>query len=90
MLTVLNEQDNTIRVLSKILGRDYTEQHLHDMHNSLFGDPALGTHSIGKEGMHLGNLLNQLTTLIHQQNQQIQVLIEEIRKSVKQINDLSQ
>ena len=50
----------------------------------------LGTHSIGKEGMHLGNLLNQLTTLIHQQNQQIQVLIEEIRKSVKQINDLSQ
>ena len=90
MLTVLSEQDSTIRVLSKILGRDYNEQHLHDMHNSLFGDPALGTHSIGKEGMHLGNLLNQLTTLIHQQNQQIQVLIEEIRKSVKQINDLSQ
>lgn len=90
MLTVLSEQDNTIRVLSKILGRDYNEQHLHDMHNSLFGDPTLGTHSIGKEGMHLGNLLNQLTTLIHQQNQQIQVLIEEIRKSVKQINDLSQ
>ena len=87
MLTVLSEQDNTIRVLSKILGRDYNEQHLHDMHNSLFGDPTLGTHSIGKEGMHLGHLLNQLTILIHQQNQQIQVLIEEIRKSVKQIND---
>ena len=90
MLTVLSEQDNTIRVLSKILGRDYNEQHLHDMHNSLFGDPTLGTHSIGKEGMHLGHLLNQLTILIHQQNQQIQVLIEEIRKSVKQINDQSQ
>ena len=40
MLTVLSEQDSTIRVLSKILGRDYNEQHLHDMHNSLFGDPA--------------------------------------------------
>jgi hypothetical protein len=42
MLTVMSEQDNTIRVLSKILGRDYNEQHLHDMHNSLFGDIATG------------------------------------------------
>lgn len=87
MLTVMSEQDNTIRVLSKILGQDYNEQHLHDMHNSLFGDPSLGTHSIGKEGMNMSNLLNQLTTFIHQQNQQIQTLIDEIRKNVKQIND---
>jgi hypothetical protein len=57
------------------------------MHNSVFGDPALGGHSIGREGMDMGNLLNQLTTFIHQQNQQIQALIEEIRKNVKQIND---
>ena len=82
MLTVLSEQDNTIRVLSKILGRDYNEQHLHDMHNSLFGDPTLGTHSIGKEGMHLGHLLNQLTILIHQQNQQIQVLLRRLEKAL--------
>ena len=87
MLTVMSEQDNTIRVLSRILGRDYNEQHLHDMHNSLFGDPAVGGHSIGREGMHVGNLLNQLTTFIHQQNQQITSLIDEIRKNVKQIND---
>jgi hypothetical protein len=88
MLTVLSEQDNTIRVLSRILGRDYNEQHLHDMHNSLFGDPSIdGGHSIGREGMHVGNLLTQLTTFIHQQNQQIQALIDEIRKNVKQIND---
>lgn len=90
MLTVMSEQDNTIRVLSRILGRDYNEQHLHDMHNSLFGDPSLGSHSIGREGMHISNLLNQLTTFIHQQNQQIQALIEEIRKTVKQINDQMQ
>jgi hypothetical protein len=90
MLTVTSEQDNTIRVLSRILGRDYNEQHLHDMHNSLFGDPSIGGHSIGREGMHIGNLLNQLTTFIHQQNQQIQALIEEIRKNVKQINDQMQ
>ncbi len=86
MLTVMSEQDNTIRVLSKILGRDYNEQHLHDMHNSLFGNIASGPGS-GREGMHLGEALNQLTTFIHQQNQQIQALIDEIRKNVKQIND---
>jgi hypothetical protein len=89
MLTVMSEQDNTIRVLSRILGRDYNEQHLHDMHNSLFGDLASGPSS-GREGMHVGNLLNQLTTFIHQQHQQIQALIDEIRKNVKQINDQMQ
>jgi hypothetical protein len=51
----MSERDNTIRVLSRILGRDYNEQHLHDMHNSLFGDLASGPGS-GREGMHLGNL----------------------------------
>ena len=86
MLTVMSEQDNTIRVLSRILGRDYNEQHLHDMHNSLFGDIASGP-STGREGMHLGNLLTKLTTFIHQQNQEIQALIDEIRKYVKQLND---
>ena len=89
MLTVMSEQDNTIRVLSRILGRDYNEQHLHDMHNSLFGDLARGPSS-GREGMHVGNLLTQLTTFIHQQHQQIQALIDEIRKNVKQINDQMQ
>jgi hypothetical protein len=86
MLTVMSEQDNTIRVLSRILGRDYNEQHLHDMHNSLFGNIAIGPSS-GREGMHLGELLNQLTTFIQQQNQQIQALIDEIRKTVENIND---
>jgi len=37
--------------------------------------------------MDMGSLLNQLTTFIHQQNQQIQTLIDEIRKNVKQISD---
>jgi hypothetical protein len=86
MLTVMSEQDNTIRVLSRILGRDYNEQHLHDMHNSLFGDIASG-HSTGREGMHVGNVLTELTTFIHQQNQQIRALIDEIREYVKQLND---
>jgi ABC-type transporter Mla subunit MlaD len=58
-------------------------------HNSLFGDLASGSGS-GREGMHVGNLLTQLTTFIHQQHQQIQALIDEIRKNVKQINDQMQ
>jgi hypothetical protein len=37
LLTVLGEQDNTIRILSKAIGQDYDEQQMHDMHNSLFG-----------------------------------------------------
>jgi hypothetical protein len=90
MLTVMSEQDNTIRVLSRLLGRDHNEQHLHEMHNSLFGDPTLGAYSIGRKGMDMANLLNELTTFIHEQNQQIQALIDEIRKNVKQINDQMQ
>ena len=38
MLTVMSEQDNTIRILSRILGREYNEQHLHDIHDLLFGN----------------------------------------------------
>ena len=90
MLTVMSEQDNTIRVLSRLLGRDHNEQHLHEMYNSLFEDPALGGYSIGRKGMDMANLLNELTTFIHEQNQQIQALIDEIRKNVKQINDQMQ
>ena len=79
LLTAMGEQDNTIRVLSKLLGRDYNEQHIHDMHNSIFGDIASGPSS-GREGMPTGKILAQLTTFIHQQNQQIQALIDEIGK----------
>ena len=89
LLTVMGEQDNTIRELSRILGRDYNEQHLHDMHNSLFGG-LIDDSGTRREGMHVGNLLTQLTTFIHQQHQQIQALIEDIRKNVNQINDQMQ
>jgi hypothetical protein len=86
LLTAMGEQDNTIRVLSRILGRDYNEQHLHDMHDSIFGDIVSGP-SKGREGMPTGKILAQLTTFIHEQNQQIQALIDEVRKNVKQVND---
>jgi len=82
LLTAMGEQDNTIRVLSKLLGRDYNEQHIHDMHNSIFGDIASGPSS-GREGMPTGKILAQLTTFMHEQNQQIQTLINEIGKNIK-------
>ncbi len=68
MLTVLSEQDNTIRVLARILGRGCNERHLHDMHNSLFGDPSTGGHSIGREGMNMGILLGDLVLCAYQSN----------------------
>ena len=61
MLTVLGEQDNTIRILSKAIGRNYNEQQMHDMHNSLFGG-LLGGSGTGAEGMDLRGLLTQITT----------------------------
>jgi hypothetical protein len=38
MLSVMSGQDNNIRTLSRLLGRDHNDQHLHDMYNSLFED----------------------------------------------------
>lgn len=40
----------------------------------------------GREGMDLGNISSKLTTFIYQQNQQIQTLIDEIKKNFKEIN----
>ena len=65
LLTVMGEQDNTIRVLSKALGQNHNDQELHDMHNSLFGGLVSGS-GAGKEGMNLGPLLTQITTFINQ------------------------
>jgi hypothetical protein len=85
MLTVMSDQDNTIRTLSRILGQDHNDQNLHDMHNSIFGG-LIGDSGRGKEGMDLSNISSKLTTFIHEQNQQIQTLIDEIRKKFEEIN----
>jgi hypothetical protein len=69
-------------MLSRILGRDYNDQHLHDMHNSLFEGFQSGFGHTG-ESMHLANLLTHLTAFLHEQNQQIQHLIDELNECVK-------
>ena len=56
------------------------------IHDSIFGDIVTGP-SKGRDGIHTGKILAQLTIFIHQQNQQILVFIDEARKNVKQVND---
>jgi hypothetical protein len=91
LLTVMGEQDNTIRKLSKTIGQNYDEQQMHEMHNSLFGGLLGGGSSSsagGGEGgsIDLGSLLTQITTFINQQNQQIQTLIAAITQNVHQLS----
>ena len=81
MLTVIGEQDNTIRVLSKAIGQNHNDQQLHDMHNSLFGGLVSGS-GTGREGLNLKVILTQITTFINQQNQQIQTLIMQISRFI--------
>jgi hypothetical protein len=84
LLTVLGEQDNTIRILSKATGRNYDEQQMHDMHNSLFGGLLSGS-GTGREGLDLRDLLTQITAFINQQNQQIQTLIAAIVQDIQHV-----
>ena len=74
LLTVLGEQDNTIRILSKILGHDHNDRQIHDMHNSLF-EGISGGFVAGSEDMDYGDLLTDVTAFVNQQNKQIQKLI---------------
>ena len=83
LLTVMGEQDNTIRTLSKLLGHNHNDRQMHDVHNSLFGGTSGGFIS-GSEDMELDGLLTQITTFINQQNQQIQTLIAAIKQNVSQ------
>ena len=85
MLTVMSDQDNTIRTLSRILGKDHNDQHLHDMHNSIFGG-LTGHSGRGREGMDLASISSKLTTFIHEQNDQIKTLVDEIKKQFDEIN----
>jgi hypothetical protein len=74
LLTVLGEQDNTIRILSKILGQNHNYRQIHDMHNSLF-EGISGGFVAGSEDMDYGDLLTGVTAFVNRQNKQIQKLI---------------
>ncbi len=78
----MGEQDNTIRILSDIVGHSHSDKQLHDMHNKLFG----GSDS-PNENMDLENLFTSITNFINQQNQQIQELIIKIKQNVQHIKN---
>ena len=82
LLTVMGEQDNTIRILSDIVGHSHSDKQLHDMHNKLFG----GSDS-PNENMDLENLFTSITNFINQQNQQIQELVIKIKQNVQHIKN---
>ncbi len=84
LLTVMGEQDNTIRTLSKILGHDHNDRQIHDMHNSLFGGIS-GGFVTGSEEMDLDGLLTQITAFINQQNQQVQTLIAAVKQNALKV-----
>lgn len=80
LLTVMGQQDNTIKTLSKIMGYDYNDRQIHNMHNSLFGGTSRGFATGSDEGeknadANYDGLLTQITAYIHLQNQQIQKLV---------------
>jgi hypothetical protein len=79
LLTVMGEQDNTIRILSDIVGQNHSDKQLHDMHNTLFG--GSDSHN---QNMDLENLFTLITNFINQQNQQIQDLVTKIKQAVPQ------
>jgi hypothetical protein len=89
LLTVMGEQDNTIRILSKVMGQNHNVQQMHDIHNLLFGS-LLGSSSTDRESLDLDRLLTQLTEFINQQNQQIQTLITASMNNVQQVTSQRQ
>jgi hypothetical protein len=83
MLTVMGQQENTIGILCNIMGQNYSDKQLHDMHNSIFGSLADDGSVMDSKGMDLEGILDKLTACIHQQNQQIKELLEKISQNTQ-------
>ncbi|MBA3977773.1 MAG: hypothetical protein H0X50_06230 [Nitrosopumilus sp.] len=73
--------------MSQILGYDYTDRQIHNMHNSLFGGVSRGfvTGSEEEKDISYCGLLTQITVYIHLQNQQIQKLVASNMKNKQKI-----
>ena len=81
MLTVMGQQENTIGILYNIMGQNYSDKQLHDMHNAIFGGLVGAGSGTDSKGMDLDGILDKLTACIHQQNQQIKELLEKISQN---------
>ena len=87
MLTVMGQQDNTIRILYNIMGQNYSDKQLHDMHNTIFGGLEGDISEKDVKGIDFKDIIDKLTTCIHQQNEQIKELSDKIRNKVQHINN---
>jgi hypothetical protein len=83
MLTVMGQQDNTIRILYNIMGQNYSDKQLHDMHNTIFGGLEGDISEKDVKGIDFKDIIDKLTSCIHQQNQQIKELSDKIRQKVQ-------
>ncbi|WP_458747385.1 hypothetical protein [Candidatus Nitrosocosmicus sp. T] len=83
MLTVMGQQENTIRILYNIMGQNYSDKQLHDMHNTIFGGLESNISEKDVKGIDFKGIIDKLTTCIHQQNQQIKELSDKIRNKVQ-------
>jgi len=74
--------------LSKILGYDYNDRQIHNIHNSLFGGISRGFVTGSEEeeeDISYCGLLTQITAYIHLQNQQIPKLVASNMKNEQKI-----
>ncbi len=85
MLTVMGQQENTIRILYHIMGQNYSDKQLHDMHNTIFGGLEGSISENDIKDIDFEDVIGKLTVCIHQQNQQIKELSDKIKQKVQHI-----
>lgn len=83
MLTVMGQQENTIGILYNIMGRNYSDKQLHDMHNKIFGGLEGYISEKDVKDIDFKDIIDKLTACLHQQNQQIKELSDKIRQKVQ-------
>ena len=86
-LTVMGQQENTISILYNIMGQNYSDKQLHDMHNTVFGGLEGDISEKDVKGIDFEDIIGKLHACIHQQNQQIKELSDKIRHKVQHINN---
>ena len=87
MLTVMGQQENTTRILYHIMGQNYSDKQLHDMHNTIFGGLEGSISEKDVKGIDFEDIIGKLTACIHQQNQQIKDLSDKIKHKLHHINN---
>ncbi|MGD9535032.1 MAG: hypothetical protein AB7V56_14855 [Candidatus Nitrosocosmicus sp.] len=83
MLTVMGQQERIIGILYNIIGQNYSDKQLHDMHNKIFGGLEGDISKKDAKDIDFKDIVDKLSVCIHQQNQQIKELSDKIRQKVQ-------